>query len=73
MGELNLAADPYQNFLKIQALAGWPGTYFFTERAGAKIRVKITDASFNDGVLTIEKVIPEGKKEMAYEDFLRGQ
>jgi len=73
MGELDLSADAYQNFLKIQALHGWPGTYFFTERAGTRIRVKITEASFEDGVLTIEKVIPEGKKEMAYADFLRAQ
>lgn len=73
MGELDLSQDPYQNFLKIQALAGWPGTYFFTERGGKRIRVKITDASYTDGVLNIEKVIPEGKKEMSYEDFLRAQ
>ncbi len=72
MGQLDLSGDAYQNFLKIQALAGWPGTYFFTERNGARMRVKITDASFQDGKLAIEKVIPEGKKEMAYEDFLRG-
>jgi methionyl-tRNA formyltransferase len=72
MGALNLADDPYQNFLKIQALAGWPGTYFFVERQGKQIRVKITEASFKDGALTIERVIPEGKKEMAYQDFLRG-
>lgn len=71
MGELDLGGDPYQNFLKIQALAGWPGTYFFTERNGKRMRVKITEASYADDTLTIERVIPEGKKEMPYEDFLR--
>lgn len=72
MGELDLSADPYQNFLKIQGLQGWPGTYFFIERGGKDIRVKVTEASFADGTLTIDKVVPEGKKEMSYEDFLRG-
>ncbi len=44
-----------------------------------KVRVKITGASFDEKAapghsgLIIEKVIPEGKKEMSYQDFLRGQ
>jgi hypothetical protein len=36
------------------------------------MRVKITGADFLDGKLIIKKVIPEGKKEMDYESFLRG-
>lgn len=66
-GLINLGDDPYKNYLKIQALVGWPGTYFFVNDK----RVKITDADF-DGKLIINRVIPEGKKEMKYEDFLRG-
>lgn len=69
---IDLNADPYQNFLKIQAYAGWPNAYFFTQRKGKKIRVVIKKASFENGKLTIEKIIPEGKKEMDYKDFLRG-
>lgn len=61
----------YELFVTIQALKGWPNTYFFTERKGKKIRVVITEAEW-DKTLTIKKVIPEGKKEMAYEDFLKG-
>jgi methionyl-tRNA formyltransferase len=38
MGEINLTADPYQNLLKIRAFDGWPGTFFFTERNGRRIR-----------------------------------
>ena len=73
MGELNLADDPYQNLLKIRAFDGWPGTYFFIEKNGVRVRVKIVDAELApDGSLKILRVIPEGKKEMAYEDFLRG-
>lgn len=71
-GELNLKEDPYQNFLKIQAYDEWPGTFFFQKNGNKEIRVKITDAYFEDGELTITKVIPEGKKEMAYQDFLKG-
>lgn len=73
MGKLDLSANPYQNLLKIRAYDGWPGTYFFHERAGKKMRVKVIDATLaDDGSLKILRVIPEGKKEMAYEDFLRG-
>ncbi len=70
MGEIDLAADPYQNLLKIRAFDGWPGTFFFREKNSAKLRVKIVDATLNtDGSLKILRVIPEGKKEMSYDDF----
>ena len=71
-GLINLADDPLQNYKKIRAFDGWPGAYFFTERGGKKIRVKITEAQLNNHKLVIEKVIPEGKNEMDYADFLRG-
>lgn len=71
MGRLDLKGDPYQNFLKIRALEGWPGTFFFIEKNGKQLRIKITDAVYKDGALTILSVIPEGKKEMLYEDFLK--
>ena len=68
-GLLDLNDDPYKNYLKIKALEGWPGTYFFIDGK----RVIIKEAEFKDGKLEILKVIPEGKKEMLYSDFLRGQ
>lgn len=68
-GEISLDDDPYQNFLKIQAFTPWPGAFFFAEKDGKKIRVKITEASFTNNTLTIEKVIPEGKKEQIYAAF----
>ncbi|TSC61599.1 MAG: methionyl-tRNA formyltransferase [Parcubacteria group bacterium Gr01-1014_48] len=68
-GKLDLSADPYQNFLKIQALEPWPGTFFFTNRNGRKIRIKIIAASYKNRTLSITKVIPEGGREMPYEDF----
>ena len=66
---INLQADPYTNFRKIQAYHEWPQAYFFVQRGEQSVRVKITQASFEDGKLIIEKVIPEGKREMRYEDF----
>ena len=70
---IDLAGDPYQNLLKIRAYEGAPGAYFFAERGGRELRVKITDAELaEDGSLRLLRVIPEGKREMPYEDFLRG-
>lgn len=87
-GLIDLTGDPYLNFRKIQAYHEWPQAYFFIARkktdrpehngsdetatAETKIRVKITAASFKDGKLTIEKVVPEGSREMAWDDFVRG-
>jgi methionyl-tRNA formyltransferase len=71
-GQIDLQDDPYQNLLKIRALEGWPTTYFYTNRNGRDTRVIVTDAKIENNTLKILKVIPEGKKEMPYEDFLRG-
>ncbi|MES2223471.1 MAG: methionyl-tRNA formyltransferase [Patescibacteria group bacterium] len=71
-GLLDLSDDPYKNLLKIRAYEDWPGTYFFVKHHDKDIRVKITDADLLEGKLEIKKVIPEGKKEMSYVDFLRG-
>lgn len=71
-GLIELDGNAYQNLLKIRGFDRWPGTYFFAERHGKKTRVKITDADIENGNLKIKRVIPEGKKDMNYEDFLRG-
>ena len=71
-GLLDLSADPIMNYKKIRAYDGWPGTYFFTKKHGKDIRVKVTDARLEHGTLVITRVIPEGKDEMMYDDFLRG-
>lgn len=64
-GLIDLTDDPYKNYLKIQAYHGWPSAFFFKDGK----RIKITQASFQDGKLTIEKVIPEGKSEMDYKSL----
>lgn len=72
MGEIDLRGDPYEAFLKIQAFDGWPGAFAYFDHAGQKIRVVITEVKFVEGKLEIQKVLPQGKKEMSFEDFKRG-
>jgi len=70
--EINLAGDAYQNLLKIKGYEGWPGAFTFFARHGKRIRVVIADAHIDErGALIIDRVIPEGKREMQYQDFLR--
>jgi len=71
-GLIDLSGDPKKNYRKIQAYDLWPGAYFMAKRGGKDIRVKITDASLKHDELVIERVVPEGKQEMSYQDFLRG-
>lgn len=70
-GELQVPGDDALNWRKYRAYAEGPGTYFFAERNGKRIRVKIVSAALVEGRFTPLLVIPEGKKEMAYEDFTR--
>lgn len=70
-GFINLNDNPYTNYLKIQAYEGWPSAFFFMNKDGRDMRVKITEAEYADGKLIIKKVIPEGKKEMLYSDLVR--
>jgi methionyl-tRNA formyltransferase len=63
---------PYENYLKTKAYYPWPGTFFFITKGDQKIRVIIKDSEYSDGKFIIKKVLPEGKKEMSYKDFLRG-
>lgn len=72
-GEINLTDNPEKNLRKIRAYHEWPVAFCFFERNGKKIRVNIKSARIEDGKLVLEKVIPEGKKEMLFADFLRGQ
>jgi methionyl-tRNA formyltransferase len=77
-GQIDLNGDAvpagrqaYQNLLKIRAYEGWPGTFSYFEKNGEKIRVKILDAHVENNELKIDTVVPEGKREMSYEEFLR--
>lgn len=63
---LDLSADARQNLLKIRAFNHGPRAYFID--ANAK-RVIITEAHLEDGKLVIDRVIPEGKREMPYAQY----
>jgi len=69
---VDMSDGAYANFLKIKTFDENPRAYMLAEKNGKSMRVIITDADYKDGTLQITRVIPEGKKEMAYEDFLRG-
>jgi len=71
-GEILPNDTEQQKYLKYLAYKPWPGTFFFIDYNGKKIRLKITQAKFEENIFVIEKVIPEGKKEMFYSDLLRG-
>ena len=62
-------SKPREAFLKIKAFDKSPRAHFITDKGK---RVVVTDAAWQDGKLEILKVLPEGRKEMPYEDYLRG-
>jgi methionyl-tRNA formyltransferase len=72
-GELDLSAPAEENWKKYRAYADSIGTYFMSARGGSasggknkEVRMKITSATFKDGAFVVERVIPEGKNEVAY-------
>lgn len=72
-GLIDPTGDPLENYRKFLALQPWPGIYFFAKRKnGDLLRVTIKDCALRNGEFIIKRVLPEGKKEMDYKDFLRG-
>lgn len=72
-GLIDMNADAEENWRKVLAYSTWPGAHiFFKRKTGEEIRVVIKDAKVEDGKFIPTKVIPEGKREMEWEDFLRG-
>lgn len=61
-GLINLNDDGVKNYNKFRAYAYWPRTFFFKEGK----RIIITKAKLENGVFKIERVIPEGGKEVNY-------
>lgn len=62
-------SKPRESYLKIKAFDKSPRAHFINEKGK---RVVVTDAAWQDGQFEILKVLPEGKKEMGYEEYLRG-
>ena len=65
-GLINLSDDTKENNLKnykkFRAYANWPRTFFFTDNK----RIIITEAKLENDKFIIEKIIPEGGKEINY-------
>lgn len=70
-GEIDLRDNAKKNYNKYRAYYGWPGVYFFVNKHQKKIRIKITEAIYENNTFIIKKVIPEGKKEINYDLFLK--
>lgn len=70
--EIHLEDDAEKNLRKIRGYRGSPNAYTFIERHGKKIRLIIKEADLKNGMLVLKRIIPEGKREMSFEEFERG-
>ncbi|KND52064.1 MAG: methionyl-tRNA formyltransferase [Parcubacteria bacterium C7867-001] len=70
-GLLDLSGDAQTNWNKYRAYAESPGTYFFMQKNGKDIRVKIKTAKFENRVFTPLRIVPEGKTETDYATFAK--
>jgi methionyl-tRNA formyltransferase len=66
-GLLDLAGDAVENYRKYRAYIEWPRTFFFADG----IRLIVTQAHMEHDRFVVDRVLPEGKKEIAYGDFLK--
>ncbi|MBI1974707.1 MAG: peptide deformylase [Candidatus Zambryskibacteria bacterium] len=85
-GLLNLDDPAEMNLRKVLAYSTWPGAYINFKRknparhgfavgesgGGKEVRVIIKDAEIEGGRFVPIRVIPAGKREMNWQDFLRG-
>jgi peptide deformylase len=72
-GLLDLNDKAEENLRKVLAYSTWPSAYiFYKNKMGREVRVIIKNAKIENGEFTLTRVIPEGKREMDWQDFLRG-
>lgn len=71
-GELNFNESAEKNLRKIKAYSSTIGTYFFYKNKDKTTRIIVKCAHIENGDLILDRIIPEGKKEMEYKDFLKG-
>lgn len=64
-GLIDLNDNPQKNYNKFRAYSFWPRVFYFVNQK----RIIITDANLKDNRFVIKKVLPEGKKEISYEQF----
>ncbi len=65
-GLLSIAGDAYLNWSKYRAYKESPGTYFFAAKGEQKLRCKIKEAHYTDGVFVVTTILPEGKTEQPF-------
>jgi len=72
-GLLDLDDPTEENLRKVLAYNTWPGAYmFYKNKMDKEIRLVVKDAEVRDGKFSPTRVIPAGKREMSWPDFLRG-
>lgn len=72
-GRLDLSAPADDNLRKVLAYSRWPGAYMmYRNKRGTEVRVVVKDAKIVDGKFLPARIIPAGRKEMGWQDFLRG-
>ncbi len=70
-GEIDLSENQMKIWNKYRAFYGWPGVFFFTEKNSKRLRIKITEATYENNSFIVKRVVPEGKKEISYDEFLK--
>lgn len=65
-GEVKLKENEELIWKKYRAYTPWPGIFFFDLKGK---RIKITKARFENKKFVIEKIIPEGRKEISWEEY----
>lgn len=65
-GEIHLSENSITLWRKYRAYHPWPGIFYFDS---SEKRIKITQAEFDKGEFKIKKIIPEGKKEIQWEQY----
>ena len=72
-GLIDLNEEAEKNYRKVLAYSTWPGAHlFFKKKTGEEVRVVVKDAKMEDSKFVPVRVIPAGKREMLWTDFLRG-
>jgi len=72
-GLLDLSDPAEVNLRKVLAYSTWPGAYmFYKNKHGKDIRLVVKDVEIKNGTFLPTRVVPAGKKEMGWQDFLRG-
>jgi len=72
-GLIHLDNPAEENLKKVLAYSTWPGAYMiYKNKRGEEIRIVVKDAVVKDDQFSPTRVIPAGKREMDWQDFLRG-